>query len=79
MDCILLESFVEGKDVAIGNFVKFGGGMALHHNSNMLKEFLYVGITSCLLVGVSLPILEVGHDPPLCTVNKATRYITLQP
>jgi len=70
---------VEGKDVAISNFVKFGGGITLHHNSNMLKEFIYISITSCLLVGVNLPILEVGHDPPLCIINKAIVYITLQP
>jgi hypothetical protein len=50
--------------------------MTFHHNSNMLKEFLYVDTTSCLLVGGSLLVPEVGHNPPLYTINKTIGYIT---
>jgi len=46
-------------DVAIGNFMKFGGGTIVHHNCSMLEEFLFVCITSCLIKGASLMFLEV--------------------
>jgi hypothetical protein len=36
-----------GKDCAIGDFVKFGGGVAQHHNLSMLEHCLFIGITSC--------------------------------
>jgi hypothetical protein len=32
------------KDCVIGNFVKFGGGDAMHHNLTMLEEYIFVDI-----------------------------------
>jgi hypothetical protein len=59
------------KNYAIGNFIKFGGPMVVHHNLQMLEDFLLVGITSFLIKGVHLPCLEVSHDPPLHTIDEA--------
>jgi len=72
-------TFHGGKNCAINNFVKFGGGDVMHHNWAMPKECVYVSITSYLLVGVHLPYLEPSHDPPLCTVDRAVGYIILWP
>jgi hypothetical protein len=67
------------KNCAINNFVKFGGGDVMHHNRAMLEECSFVSITSCLLVGVHFPYLELGHDPPLCIIDKTIGYIVLWP
>jgi hypothetical protein len=47
----------ECKNCVIANFVKFGGGDAMHHNRTMLEECIFVVITSCILVGAHLPYL----------------------
>jgi hypothetical protein len=65
------------KDCAIGHFVKFGGGDAMHHNRTMLEECIFVAITSCVLVGVHLLYPKHDHDPPLYIVNNAIGYIIL--
>jgi len=72
-------TFHRRKNCAINNFVKFGGGDAMHHNRAMPKECIYVSITSCLLAGVHLPYPELGHNPPLCIVDKIIGYIILWP
>jgi len=66
-------------DVAIGNFMKFGGGTIVHHNCSMLEEFLFVCITSRLIKGASLMFLEVDQDPPLYTIDDAVRYVMFWP
>jgi len=48
-------TFHGSKNCAIDNFVKFGGGDAMHHNCAMPKECNYDSITSYLLAGVHLP------------------------
>jgi hypothetical protein len=67
------------KNCVIENFVKFGGGDAMHHNRAMPKECIYVSITSCLLVGAHLPYPKLGHDLPLCIVDRTFGYIILWP
>jgi hypothetical protein len=52
-------SFNGSNDFTIQNIVKFGAGMTFHHNKTMPQEFLSIGIISCLLLGVTLPFLEV--------------------
>lgn len=68
----------ECKNCVIANFVKFGGGDAMHHNRTMLEECIYVVITSCILVGAHLPYLEHDHDLPFRMVNIAIGYIILK-
>jgi hypothetical protein len=48
-------------DFTIQNIVKFGVGTTFYHSITMPQEFLSIGIMSCLLVGVTLPFLEVTH------------------
>lgn len=61
-----------GKKIyAIGNFIKFGGPMVMHHNLQMLEDFLLVGIISFFIKDVHLPCLEVSHDPPFRTIDEA--------
>jgi hypothetical protein len=64
---------------AIGNFVKFRGGDAMHFNHAMLEECISISITSCFLVGAHLPYLEPGHDPPLYIIDRVVGYIILWP
>jgi hypothetical protein len=59
--------------------VKFGGGTIQHHNCSMSEHCLSVGITSCLIKGAHLPIPNVKHDPPLCTVVDAIGYFVSWP
>ncbi len=46
---------------------------------NVKVVTIYVSITSCFLVSAHLPYLELGHDPPLCTVDRTIGYIILWP
>jgi len=57
--------------------VKFGGGIARHHNLSMPKHYLSIGITSCLTKGTHLSILNLEHDPPLHTIANAIGYFVL--
>jgi hypothetical protein len=50
--------------IAIGNFAKFGGGIAIHHNRNMLEKFLSVCITLRLIKGVGLMFPKLDQNPP---------------
>jgi hypothetical protein len=59
--------------------VKFGGGAAQHHNLSMLEHCFSIRITSCLIRGAHLPILDLKHDPPLYTVAYAIGYFVLWP
>jgi hypothetical protein len=62
--CVVFMTGHGHKVCAIGHFVKFGGGNAMHCNCTMLEECIFVAITSCILVGVHFPYPEHDHDPP---------------
>jgi hypothetical protein len=49
----------------------------MYHNYHMLKDVLFIGITSTLIKGVFLPCLEVLHDPPFQTINDVVDYIVM--
>jgi len=59
--------------------VKFGGGGVVHHGCSLSKNFLFVAIMNNLLKGVHLPCPNSSHDPPLCTIQDAIRYIVMWP
>jgi len=67
--------FIELSNVigTYGNFVKFGGGFALHHNKAMSANTLYVVMSS------SLPFLNLDHETPLHTIGNAIGYVIFWP
>jgi hypothetical protein len=67
------------KDYAHGNFVKYGGGEAVHHGKPMVAYTLYVSTSSCLLARFALPFPETKHGPPLVRVQDVVEYIILWP
>jgi hypothetical protein len=42
-----LENSIGGTEIAFGNFVKFGGGVIMHHGSHMIDEYIYI-LASCM-------------------------------
>jgi hypothetical protein len=46
---------MEAKIVRFDNFVKFGGGDAMHHNCAMSEECISISITSYFLANAHLP------------------------
>jgi hypothetical protein len=61
------------------NFVKFGGGVVLHHTKPMPINTLFVVVSSRLIVNVYIPFPNLGHDIPLHTIGGVIRYIILWP
>ncbi len=59
--------------------MKFGGEAVQHHNLSMLEHCLFIGITSCLIRGAHLSILNLEHDPPLRTIVDAIGYFVFWP
>ncbi len=59
--------------------MKFGGGATQHHNHSMSKHFLFVGITSCLIRGAHLLVLDVEHDHPFRTITNTIGYFVFWP
>jgi hypothetical protein len=76
--CIVLSSS-GGKDITLGNFVKFGGGGVVHYGCFMSKIFLFVAIMNNLLKGVHLPCFNSSHDLPICvcTIQDAIGYVVM--
>jgi hypothetical protein len=64
-------------DLALGNFVKFGVGRAIHHGRSMSAIFPSIAIMNSLLKGVHLPCPNSSHDPPLCTIQDAIGYVVM--
>ncbi len=67
------------KPCAYGNFVKFGGWVALHHNKGMSTNTLSVVMSSSLMVITSLPFPDLDHETPLHTIGNAIGYVILRP
>ncbi len=57
------------KACAIGNFVKFGSGGAIHHNNPITTNCLFVVVNSSTISSVALPFPKTNHDPPFKLVN----------
>jgi hypothetical protein len=66
-----LENSTGGTQIAFGNFVKFGGGVIMHHGSHMIDEYLYIGIMHVILEGAYFPIFYLDNDLQLCGVDDA--------
>jgi hypothetical protein len=65
--------------IALGSFVKFGGGMAKHHGNSMIDVYLFIGITQVTLKGTHLPVHELDSDLPFYRVDDAISYIVQCP
>jgi hypothetical protein len=65
--------------MCIWRLIKFGGEGIVHHNYLMLKHSLFVGITTCLIKGVHLPIPNLDHDPNFYTIEDVIGYFVLCP
>jgi hypothetical protein len=66
-----LENSIGGTEIAFGNFVKFDGGVIMHHGSHMIDEYIYIGIMHVIVEGVYFPIFDLDNDLPLCGVDDA--------
>ncbi len=61
----------------IKNFVKFGGGDAIHHNQTMLEDYLFITLLWFFFGVAQLPCLERDIDLPLITIANVVGYVIL--
>ncbi len=78
-EAIVLVDQIGQKPCTYGNFVKFGGGFALHDNKGMLTNTLSIAMSSSLMVITSLPFPDLDHETPLRTMGNAIGYVILWP
>jgi hypothetical protein len=78
-EAIFLYSKNGGETCALWNFVKFGGGIVVHHNKPMPSDCVSIAITSSFQAFASLPFPQFDHDPPLLIIKDAMGNVILWP
>ncbi len=61
--CVVFFTKVGRQGVAIGNFIKYDGGVALTHNKAMPPNCIYVAIATSLQAIVALPYPLLDYNP----------------